>query len=71
MQTKYDWSNVPKEVNWIATDFDAGYAFGYETKPEMDKVMDLWKDKSIIDYINLYIEPFQGNWKNSLEERPK
>lgn len=22
MNTKYDWSNVPKEVKWVATDAD-------------------------------------------------
>ncbi|WP_258579628.1 hypothetical protein [Acinetobacter baumannii] len=33
MGTKYDWSEIPPEVQFMATDFD-GWAFGYKSEPE-------------------------------------
>lgn len=70
MKAKYDWSNVPKEVNWIATDRYAGSAFGYTSKPEICSVMEIWKERNVSDYINLGVDVFKGYWKDSLEERP-
>lgn len=64
MKTKYDWSNVPSEVKWIATDSD-GYAFGYKEKPYNGG----WCWYALNPkYIK---QQYQGNWKDSLEERPR
>ncbi len=69
--TKYDWSNVPKEVNWIATDSN-GNVFGYYKKPKL-------QENGYFMHIgdNFYypekgwMESYNGNWIDSLEERPK
>lgn len=68
MNTKYDWSNVPKEVNWIAMDCDE-WVYGYGKKPECgnDGFFGL-------SYTGFLLPPcehkFLGNWRESLEERP-
>lgn len=61
MKTKYDWSNVPDEINWIATDSD-GHAFGYAEKP--------YNGGSYWYALNpKHIkQSFNGNWQDSLEE---
>ena len=69
--SKYDWTNVPKEVNWIATD-SSGSVFGYEVEPEYKE----WgKFMHCTDFLYFphknWIEPFNGDWRDSLEERPK
>jgi hypothetical protein len=65
---KYDWSNVPKWCGYIAKHKNGRY-YGFDQKPfigihgwtmnPMDECREL-KIKSI----------FQGNWQDSLEERP-
>ena len=67
MKTKYDWSSVPKWVNWIFVDQD-GDKFGCDNKPcnldgfNGNPSEDTWE----------YLE--QGcstdDWQDSLEERP-
>lgn len=73
----YDWSNVPKEVKWIATDAD-GVKGGYSEKPYRNKgTVWLCNEKNPESWVcNIY--PFEyysnndfPNWKDSLEERPK
>lgn len=68
---KYDWSNVPKEVKWIATDSNvlSGNAFGYINKPQ--NIMSSWVSDTNEPIFHLGIKPFQGHWQDSLEERPK
>lgn len=61
--SEYDWSNVPKEVKWIATDSD-GYAFGYKEKPYIGG--SYWYALNPKHIKQQYL----GNWKDSLEERP-
>lgn len=61
--SKYDWSNVPKEINWIATDSD-GYAFGYEEKPYNGGYYWYALNPKHIK------QQYHGNWQDSLEERP-
>lgn len=74
MKTKYDWSNVPKNVKWIATDKD-GWAWGWVKRP-IPKDDDEWSTETGIGGIHyeFYIKPennpFKGNWQDSLEERP-
>ena len=69
MKTKYDWSNVPKNVNWIATD-STGYKSHHEEKPK--PISGDWFDcsaRGCFDYFDS--SEFKGYWKDSLEERPK
>lgn len=61
---KYDWSNVPDNVQWIATDSN-GAVFGYVEKPYNGGFY--WYALNP-KYIN---QQYQGNWRESLEERPK
>lgn len=67
--SKYDWSNVPKEVKWIATDSD-GYAWHWHTKPEIDDNEWITGKSYVGDFISVDDNPFKGNWQDSLEERP-
>ena len=68
---KYDWSNVPNEVQWIATDSN-GAVFGYDLMP---KEKDFGKFMHTSDFLyfphNGWMPAYQGNWRESLEERPK
>ncbi|HEY4538143.1 MAG TPA: hypothetical protein VIG45_06790 [Erysipelothrix sp.] len=69
--SKYDWSNVPKEVNWIATDAD-GWKSMHEVRPNNE--FNGWVDSTDIGYYMLMIPElnnYKGSWKDSLEERPK
>lgn len=70
MKTKYNWLGVPKEVKFIATDKNAGCAFGYYNKPEMCDIMEIWKADNVSNYLSLSIPKYKGNWQDSLEERP-
>lgn len=66
MKTKYDWSGVPLEYNWIATDLD-GVANAFYNKPNNEN-HDMWFDGD--DYFQIGTSSFKGNWQDSLEERP-
>lgn len=76
-KAKYDWSNVPDNVKWIATDAD-GIVSGFSEKPFFTKNSKLWIPNTNFDYSWVCnIEPFtyhpnndSPNWENSLEERP-
>ena len=68
MKTKYDWSKVPDDVKWIATDAD-GSVCGYSTKPY--RFSQTWNCYSSGNFVaHSFLPAFQGNWKNSLEQRP-
>ena len=73
MKTKYDWSNVPKEVKWIATDGD-GVAHGFTNAPK-PYTTGLWAvDEEYTNYINVaedLYNLFYEDWQDSLEERPQ
>lgn len=67
--SKYDWSDVPKIVNWIATDSD-GVVCGYISKPSL--FSNIWNCHRNGDFVaHSFTPPFCGDWRNSLEERPK
>ena len=71
MKTKYDWSNVPDEVTWIATDSN-GIVFGYDVAPvAMDFGKLMAYDSLFLYYPHTgWMQPFKGNWRESLEQRP-
>ena len=66
--SKYDWSNVPKEAEWIATDSD-GSLCGYSVKPQRFSLG--WNTHRNGNFVaHSFIPPFKGDWRDSLEERP-
>ena len=71
--SKYDWTNVPNEVEWIATN-EQGYAFGTPSKPISGWLhTGFWYGGGEQEFI---LWPHQNkfnetNWRDSLEERPK
>ena len=67
MKTKYDWSNVPKWVKFIATD-STGNTYGYEEKIKPYIILD---DMFVGGrYMSLDMNAPFDNWRESLEERP-
>ena len=62
---KYDWKNVPKWVNFIATDPN-GIAYGYEKRPY------IILNSMFVggNYVNIGSSSCNVYWKNSVEERP-
>lgn len=73
MKTKYDWSGVELRVKWIATDAD-GNMWKYEEKHgkpfpyDGDKVWTCGGNYLIHQFVG--VSNFEGNWQDSLEERP-
>lgn len=66
--SKYDWSNVPKEVKWITTT-PMGNVLGFGLKP--DHVGDHFYKSSSLDFVvELKIRHYTGYYGDSLEERP-
>lgn len=63
---KYDWSNVPSHIMWIATDYD-GAVFGYMGMHNNSDSDFMWYG---VGAISLELDPYQGNWQDSLEDRP-
>lgn len=64
--TKYDWSNVPLEVKWIATD-ESGLKYSYKRKPKISSAQRVWCG---VSFNLIGKSEFNGNWQDSLEERP-
>lgn len=66
--TKYDWSNVPSRIKFIATDKN-GIKSYFELKPEI--FLEGWIDETEDGYFSINQDSeFKGNWQDSLEERP-
>ena len=71
--TKYDWSNVPKDVKWIATDEDRNsWEFPADTKEPFigGEDEDQWVCESEFTLEHHGFRVYRGNWQDSLEERP-
>lgn len=68
----FDWSALPKWVNWIAMD-STGFWYCYQDEPEHDSDYPIWiGSKGSIDIpIEYYPKNFTGDWKESLFEVPK
>lgn len=62
--TKYDWSKVPDEINYLATDA-SGAVCGYINKPILKR--NWWKGDT---QIFIYWSNESENWQKSLEQRP-
>ena len=69
-ETRYDWSDAPEWVRFIATDKD-GEVWAYQNKPFRERLSwhpdggDCW----LVSNLPSYCE--QSDWKDSLEERPQ
>lgn len=71
--SKYDWSNVPSEVKWIATDYD-GVVNGFDSKPSIVIHHRMWFENNDGSGWFLQIRPkviSSFDWQDSLEERPE
>ena len=75
MNTKYDWADVPQEVQWIATDSNRA-AFGYMEQPIFNE-SGRWDGEflSSDEPTFIYCIPskqntFNGCAEYSLEQRP-
>ena len=67
MKTKYDWSDVPTWVKFIATDAN-GNTYGYEEKIKPYIILD---DMFVGgNYVSLNTVVSFDDWRDSLEERP-
>lgn len=73
--TKYDWENVPDNLQWIATD-DNGDAYGFFDRPRLtiggvwtESLDGCWKYSSY--HIDWHKNTFHGDCEHSLEQRPQ
>lgn len=71
---KYDWSNVPDVVNWLATDKDGDCAWGFLEEPVIELEDEEWRP--VAPYTEIYINgsngtvaAHKGDWRESLEQR--
>ncbi|WP_228133062.1 DUF3310 domain-containing protein [Alkanindiges illinoisensis] len=71
---KYDWSNVPDVVNWLATDKDGDCAWGFLEEPVIELEDGEWRP--VAPYTEIYINgsngtvaAYKGDWQESLEQR--
>lgn len=71
--SKYNWSDVPLNTKYIATDAD-GYAHGWSgNEPKPDEDDNGWngsESEVTMFMINPSHNPFKGDWRDSLEQRP-
>ena len=73
MKIKYDWSKVPKEVKWIATDAD-GVINGFYEKPNPNHQHNMWFEcldctgRAVC--LGEWYHDICAEWQDSLEERP-
>ena len=66
---KYNWSKVPKDVLSITTDSD-GRVKGFESHCPM-LFSNEWTSNYCYYDLTKKLKPYQGDWKDSLEQRPK
>lgn len=66
--SKYDWSNIPDGARYIFTDQD-GDVFESDFEPLL--VDTGWRGTGFSSWWFSKCDPFKGDWRESLEERPK
>ncbi len=67
MNTKYDWSNVPERIKWMAFD-KFGDVRGFVEKPRLNG--DFWIDEICPYYFESNMVAPDLDFINSLEPRP-
>jgi len=67
---RYDWSNIPPEYDWAATD-RGGAVYAYKNKPFCKDHVNFWISKNSGDMFRLYAgHQITEDWRDSLEQRP-
>ncbi|SSU62123.1 Uncharacterised protein [Acinetobacter baumannii] len=68
----YDWTNVPKEVNWIATDAN-GRKYGYVDEPISMNLANCWHSFGKCAPLGFMDTDLNGCaiWDQTLEKRPE
>ena len=72
VKTKYDWSKIPREYDWAHTG-TWGYCFASEWKPLRGCLggTGFWYCGGKHGLIHFPREnPYKGDWRDSLEQRP-
>ena len=72
VKTKYDWSKIPREYDWAHTG-TWGYCFASEGKPLRGCLGDtgFWYCGGKQGLIHFPRDnPYKGDWRDSLEQRP-
>jgi len=68
---RYDWSNIPPEYDWAATD-RGGAAYAYKNKPFCKDHANFWIGKDSGDMFRLCAgQQLTEDWRDSLEQRPE
>jgi len=68
---RYDWSNIPPEYDWAATD-RGGAVYAYKNKPFCKYPVNFWIRKDIGDMFRLCAgQQITKGWRDSLEQRPE
>ena len=68
MKTRYNWVNIPRQIQYIAVD-RSGKCYGYVTKPTIRPKSVCWQPFNDEEVIFLGDVSY-NNWRNSLEQRP-
>jgi len=67
---RYDWSNIPPEYEWVATDKN-GTVYAYKNKPFCKDHANFWIGKDSGDMFLLCAgQQITKDWRDSLEQRP-
>lgn len=65
---KYDWSNIPPQIQWLCTD-TLGYVNGSDYEPKLSATR--WAFTPSPNHIShVPVDSFKGSWRDSLEKRP-
>jgi len=68
---RYDWSNIPLEYDWAATD-RGGAVYAYINKPSCREPVNFWISKNSGDMFRLCAgHQITEDWRDSLEQRPE
>lgn len=75
LEPQVDWSALPKWARWVARD-DNGDVYWYSEEPEIDDSMFRWMEKNEVQYgfsivPDEYVLHREGDWRESLEQRPE
>ncbi|QHJ79208.1 MAG: hypothetical protein [Caudoviricetes sp.] len=65
---KYEWSGVPENINWIATDeMKSVWGFTHFPSEVYSNGFSCGDDGQL--FLLLRIKPYQGDWMESIEQR--
>jgi len=67
---RYDWSTIPPEYDWAATD-RGGAVYAYKNKPFCKDHANFWIGKDSGDMFHICKGQLTEDWRDSLERRPE